>query len=158
MDATARDFFQICPPSTVGLDHIFIEPVTIELDMDRVDIKSDRLVNSFNELLTIPDRPVKTFDELVAKSGRSGKTFDELITTPDRHPTPDSTLEPLFKRLSDIESQLAKTQSELQGAVWRNGYLEAQLEAERRQVKLLTDSQNKNNWWAKFMSWFFRSR
>jgi hypothetical protein len=53
--------------------------------------------------------------------------------------------------------QLANAQKELQAAVWRNGYLEAQLEAERQQVKLLTDSQHKPGWWTKFMSWFKRA-
>ncbi len=42
----------------------------------------------------------------------------------------------------------------LEGATYRIGYLEAQLEAERQQVKLLTDSLHKPSWWSKFKSWF----
>jgi len=44
---------------------------------------------------------------------------------------------------------------DLEAATYRIGYLEAQLEAERQQVKLLTDSQHKAAWWHKFRSWFF---
>ena len=50
----------------------------------------------------------------------------------------------------DVDELLRK----LEGATYRIGYLEAQLEAERQQVKLLTDSQHKPSWWSKFKSWF----
>lgn len=46
-------------------------------------------------------------------------------------------------------------QNQLQAASFRNGYLESQLENQREQIKLLTDSQNKGGWWARFSSWFF---
>lgn len=62
----------------------------------------------------------------------------------------------LLGRLSDIESQLTQSQKDLQAANWRNGYLESQLENERehiKQLKLLTDSQHKPGWWARFKKW-----
>lgn len=43
----------------------------------------------------------------------------------------------------------------LEGATYRIGYLEAQLEAERMQVKLLTDRQHQPSRWARFKKWFF---
>lgn len=46
-------------------------------------------------------------------------------------------------------------QNQLQAASFRNGYLESQLENQREQIKLLTDSQHKGGWWARFSSWFF---
>lgn len=49
---------------------------------------------------------------------------------------------------------LKQKDHELEGASYRIGYLEAQLEAERQQVKLLTDSLHKPSWWSKFKSWF----
>ena len=49
-----------------------------------------------------------------------------------------------------VKELLAK----LEALTYRNGYLEAQLEAERQTVKLLTDSQHKPGWWQKFTSWF----
>jgi excisionase family DNA binding protein len=50
----------------------------------------------------------------------------------------------------DVDELLRK----LEGASFRIGYLEAQLEAERNQVKLLTDSLHKPSLWTKFKSWF----
>jgi len=50
--------------------------------------------------------------------------------------------------------------AKLEGVIYRNGYLEAQLEAERQQIKLLTDQLHKPappvqvSWWARFGSWF----
>ena len=54
----------------------------------------------------------------------------------------------------EMDEKLAEAQKLLQGASYRNGYLEAQLESERQQIKLLTDSQHKQGWWAGFCSWF----
>jgi hypothetical protein len=45
-------------------------------------------------------------------------------------------------------------QAKLEAASYRIGYLEAQLEAERQQIKLLTDSQHKKKWWHRVGSWF----
>lgn len=64
----------------------------------------------------------------------------------------------LLVRLSDIESKLLDSQNALQSATWRNGYLESKLEERDNQVKLLTDSQHKPGWWAKFSSWFFKGQ
>ena len=51
--------------------------------------------------------------------------------------------------------------AKLEAVVYRNGYLEAQIEAERQQVKLLTDRlqtpeplPDEANWWSRFCSWF----
>ena len=59
---------------------------------------------------------------------------------------PPLLVDDLMRRNSELEAQL-------QAATWRNGYLEAQLEAERQQVKLLTDSQHKPGWWPRFKKW-----
>jgi hypothetical protein len=67
-------------------------------------------------------------------------------------------------RLVAILEQQTK---ELQGAYWRNGRLESQVEELqkivqfqeeqlREHMKLLTDSQHKPGWWAKFSTWFFK--
>jgi predicted ArsR family transcriptional regulator len=68
------------------------------------------------------------------------------------HPDP-RVISALLARLSDVESQLKQAQIELQGANWRNGYLESQLENHREQIKLLTDSQHRPGWWARFKKW-----
>jgi hypothetical protein len=54
----------------------------------------------------------------------------------------------------ELDTKLAEAQREIQGAAYRNGYLESQLEIEREQVKLLTDSQHKAGWWHRLSSWF----
>jgi len=50
--------------------------------------------------------------------------------------------------------EFKELQSKIEALTWRNGYLEAQLEAERNQVKLLTDQLHKPNWWSRFTDWF----
>lgn len=50
--------------------------------------------------------------------------------------------------------------AKLEAVVYRNGYLEAQVESERQQIKLLTDQLHKPDapaelgWWSRFCSWF----
>ena len=61
---------------------------------------------------------------------------------------------PVDKHLEVIQD----LQRKIEVLTYRNGYLEAQLEAEREQVKLLTDSQHKLGWWTKFCSWFMGQR
>lgn len=43
--------------------------------------------------------------------------------------------------------------SKVEALTYRNGYLEAQLENHKEQIKLLTDSQHKPSWWRRFGSW-----
>lgn len=39
-----------------------------------------------------------------------------------------------------------------------NGQLKALLQEREKEVRLLTDSQQKSGWWAKFSSWFFKAQ
>jgi hypothetical protein len=73
-------------------------------------------------------------------------------------PGPDLEVIELRIKLELAEQEKAEIKAQLEGATYRNGYLEAQLEAERQTVKLLTDSQHKPSWWAKFASWFMGHR
>ena len=52
---------------------------------------------------------------------------------------------------------IKELQNKIEILTYRNGYLEAQLETEREQIKLLTDSQHQPSWWTKFKSWFMGS-
>lgn len=54
---------------------------------------------------------------------------------------------------AELESKVSEAQREIQAASFRNGYLESQLENQRDQIKLLTDSQHKPGWWARFKKW-----
>lgn len=60
---------------------------------------------------------------------------------------------PVDKHLEVIK----ELQNKIEILTYRNGYLEAQLETEREQIKLLTDSQHQPSWWTKFKSWFMGS-
>lgn len=79
-------------------------------------------------------------------SGLVGTTRDYQVGPTDfpKEP-PDLTL---------LVELLKQKDHEIEAASFRIGYLEAQLESERQQVKLLTDSQHKANWWSQFCSWF----
>jgi len=53
----------------------------------------------------------------------------------------------------------------VEALTYRNGYLESQvaerdrqIESHENQIKLLTDSQHKRGWWARFSSWFVTGR
>lgn len=58
---------------------------------------------------------------------------------------------PELKTLLDV---ITKQAEKLEAASMRIGYLEARTENYETQIKLLTDSQHKRGWWARFSSWF----
>lgn len=61
--------------------------------------------------------------------------------------------------IEKLAEQLESARKDLQGASYRNGYLEAQLAAKDEHIKLLTDSQhNKVGWWSRFAHWFIGSQ
>lgn len=68
-------------------------------------------------------------------------------TEPEESHQPDKSLAEGFHQANINVANLIKANQEmmakLEAAIYRNGYLEAQLEAERSQVKLLTDSLHK---------------
>lgn len=77
-------------------------------------------------------------------------------TPQDKQEAVDS---PVLTRLLDEQKhEIAALRSQLEGAIYRNGYLESKLEDREQQIKLLTDSQHKGGWWAKFSSWFFKGK
>lgn len=81
-------------------------------------------------------------------------------TAPAMDKTPQDTVEiiQLRTKVELMSSELKELKQQLQGASYRNGYLEAQSEAFQNQIKLLTDSQHRKGWWARFSSWFMTSR
>ena len=74
--------------------------------------------------------------------------------------TKESSEEPSLDQalLDDLKRRNTDLEAKLQAASWRNGYLESKLEDRENQIKLLTDSQHKPGWWAKFSSWFFKGQ
>jgi hypothetical protein len=86
-----------------------------------------------------------------------------LVTQDNPQPQPrtgaDNTeIIQLKTKLELMTDELKELKQQLQGASFRNGYLEAQMEGRDRDIKLLTDSQHKRGWWAKFSSWFMTGR
>ena len=57
-------------------------------------------------------------------------------------------------RLALLEQENQQLKQQLQGATYRNGYLEGKLEERDNAIKLLTDSQHKRGVLARFWSWF----
>jgi len=49
---------------------------------------------------------------------------------------------------------LREKDRELQAASFRNGYLEAQLQAKDEQIKLLTDERHRGGRWERLKRWF----
>jgi len=82
------------------------------------------------------------------------------ITIPAQDRTPQDSIElvQLRTKVELMTDELKELKQQLQGASYRNGYLEAQLEGRDRDIKLLTDSQHKSGWWARFASWFVTGR
>jgi len=60
--------------------------------------------------------------------------------------------------MEDLKRRNFELEASLQAATWRNGYLESKLEERDKQILMLTDSQHKGGWWAKFSSWFFKGK
>lgn len=74
---------------------------------------------------------------------------DPVVSPPD-----PALIEELRRQISDLKSENQSLQKDLQGANWRNGYLESQVQSQDTQIKLLTDSQHKAGWWVRLCSWF----
>lgn len=98
----------------------------------------------------------------------TNSTLTEGIYQGDRTPPEafyeaDRTVAEGFHQANMNVASLIKVNQELsaklEAVVYRNGYLEAQVEAERQQIKLLTDQLHKPemvevSWWSRFCSWF----
>jgi hypothetical protein len=82
---------------------------------------------------------------LVIEQGDPDQTPINTLINPDQQ-----IVTALLARITEVESKLSETQNALQSASWRNGYLESQLESQRDQIKLLTDTQHKPTWWQRF--------
>jgi hypothetical protein len=87
--------------------------------------------------------------------------FETVETVPfSREKTPETGEIPCEKPETNNSSKvdIAELLRKLEAATYRIGYLESKLEDRDEKIKLLTDSQHKGGWWAKFSSWFFKAR
>lgn len=122
MTDTARNIEHLDPASTDGLADFFTSAEQT-LITDRGD--SDQT--------------------MIIEQGDTDQTPITTLITPDHQ-----VVTALLARITEVESKLSDAQNALQSANWRNGYLESQLESQRDQIKLLTDSQHKPGWWQRF--------
>lgn len=75
-------------------------------------------------------------------------------TRSDRVATSES-IDRMAGIIEKLAEQLESARKDLQGASYRNGYLEAQLAAKDEQIKLLTMTSDKpESWWMRFGRWF----
>ncbi|PZM77185.1 MAG: hypothetical protein DKT66_28510 [Candidatus Melainabacteria bacterium] len=79
----------------------------------------------------------------------------EPITVQSEH---SANIQRLLEVIESERSYSRSLNERLEAANHRNGYLEAQAEGFQEQIKLLTDSQHKRGWWARFSSWFMTGR
>lgn len=61
------------------------------------------------------------------------------------------------KLVQNLEERNTKLEQQIQALIWRNGYLENQLEENSKTIKLLEDKQN-IPWWRKSWFWFIGKR
>lgn len=180
MSDTARDYQTLPATTTEGLEDLFETNETMShrgILTETVEILGE--TNETPECLTVSElvRHLGIPRSTVYRHIRSGKY--QTVRGPDgkvRIPVRQNEIPILSHETSretgnETMSQreiLTETNNEtttgtvdvadllrkLEGATYRIGYLEAQLEAERQQVKLLTDSQHKPSWLYRFRSWF----
>lgn len=99
--------------------------------------QSPPMINASYDEATVIDFAAEADEEASAvPAGLSSESIDRMAS--------------IIEKLSE---QLESARKDLQGASYRNGYLEAQLSARNEHIKLLTDSQHRGGWWARFCSW-----
>jgi excisionase family DNA binding protein len=91
-----------------------------------------------------------------AKPDRSDSPANDSVTVAAQDNNP--LIEKLFDYLHEKDELIQAKEKDLQTASATIGYLKAQIEAQEQQLKLLTDSQHKQGWWARFTSWFFKGQ
>ena len=98
--------------------------------------------------------PVTRSDNDPVKSDRLDSSDNDpvTVTASDTRAVTDR----LIDYLREKDQLLLTKEKDLQAASATIGYLRAQIEAQEQQLKLLTDSQHKSGWWARFSSWFFK--
>jgi hypothetical protein len=152
-----------------GLEEIFVESETVAQPLRESNATLSRGL-SFKEaceyygLKATALRVRIKSGEIPAEKiqGMNGPEWRIYPAQPSRDPFAQITephrevIEPnkLLEIVQDLQSKLEAANQQLQAANFRNGYLEAQVESQQGQIKLLVDSQrNRGSWWSGFVSW-----
>lgn len=184
MSDTARDYQQLDPASTEGLAELFADHENHQESTDSrlILTVAEASVHLRKPISTIYRRvkagkfetlqgddgvlrialPADNFNEnqVITTFSIDEKQKSQLILIGSQGPESDNHSVNLAQaaELDRLIELLAEKDRKLEAATYRVGYLESRLEDRESQIKLLTDSQHKGGWWARFSSWFFGSR
>ncbi|MBS2004656.1 MAG: hypothetical protein JST44_24315 [Cyanobacteria bacterium SZAS LIN-5] len=108
--------------------------------------------------------------KISSASGPDGKLMVKLLTSEHSPSTNEQktnksesnplqsehslTIQTLLEQMEAERNYSRSLNERLEAANHRNGYLEAQVDQQSKQIKLLTDSQHKPGFWSQFSSWF----
>jgi predicted DNA-binding transcriptional regulator AlpA len=126
---------------------IHIEETT-SLEPEFVQVGSD-----VGETVTTVEEDGTTMEPVRYQPGSSPETtwYADAQVTSGSQGSAQPSFAPELKSLLDV---ITKQAEKLEAASMRIGYLEARTENYETQIKLLTDSQHKSGWWARFGAWF----
>ena len=176
MSDTARDDYQTVESVAIeGLEDLFVSNGTDETRIETIEIPSETVeyltVSQLVRRLKIPRSTLYRHiqaGKYKTEKGTDGKLLVSLRQGENPTPSPETEWESDIETVETVQIPIQTVDEtkhanvnvdellrKLEGATYRIGYLEAQLEAERQQVKLLMDSQHKGSWWAGFKKWFF---
>lgn len=121
---------------------------TTSLEPEFVQVGSD-----VSETVTTVEEDETTAEPVRYQSGSSPETtwYADAQVTSGSQGAAQPSFAPELKSLLDV---ITKQAEKLEAASMRIGYLEARTENYETQIKLLTDSQHKRGWWARFGAWF----
>lgn len=158
-----------------------VHPITVEEAARLLNISSNAVCKRLRKGTLIGKKIVGKFKDewLVEGAGLIeilNVEFDKAEDSPASNASASSTVQDQTKEspdpvqdgpdsMSRILDLVEKQSAKLEAAAGQIGYLQAQLEAQTKQLqikddqlKLLTDSQHKQGWWARFVSWFVTGR
>lgn len=106
------------------------------------------------DICPVQDTPAQAVEIIEPRTPQDISTESEnsILTIAVEQPT-----NLVIQILEEQKQEIAALREQLEGAIYRNGYLESKLEDREKQILMLTDSQHKGGWWAKFSSWFFKA-
>lgn len=105
---------------------------------------------------SVPGSDGKPMVKIMATE-QSANSREQKMNTDEQKPLQSEYSLTIQRLLEQVETERNYSKSlneRLEAANHRNGYLEAQVDQQVEQLKLLTDSQHKGGWWSRFFSWF----
>jgi hypothetical protein len=178
MSATARDYQSPEPANTDGLDDLF-EVLPTGADSVATDADSGEWITVAEAASSLKksERSIQRYaksGKLRSKTDESGRLLiwsatsaDIFIACADNVATSADSDQALATSADSVATVadserlwklLKEKDAKIEALLMRNGYLQAQVETSQEAMKLLTDSQHKAGWWARFSSWFLRAQ